>query len=242
MADFSKYDIDIQKYYDKLPSYLQTPGGIATGQIRLMYDIMNDYKNNMVDLWSRFDINLLLNEYLVWYLNKITPIIDGGEGLTYGVNFTDADWKYTDLTEKLCKTYDIIREHPVELDPIENPGEGTVLRNSHMLRLLKIKTSGVGFDGTKEKLEEILGNIFTGNIKYIIQTRNQEHAAANVVLIKPSNDLSFDDTDSALFAGGYYFLELLGITLTFLVVNSDSLVYDYTNYDDDKKYDQGVTE
>jgi len=250
MADFSKYDLDLQKYYDKLPSYIQTPGGLATGQIRLLFDIMNDYKNNMVDLWSKFNINTLLNEYLVWYLNKIN------NSEVYGIDFTDADWKYTDLVEKLCKSYDIIREHPVELDPIGNPGVGTILRNSHMLRLLKVKVSGVGFDGTKEKLEEILGNIFTGNLRYIVQTVNQEHAEANIWLIKPSTDLSFDDTDSALFESAYYFLELLGITLNFDVINTDTLVYDYTKYDpydpevidpetglpDGNKYDEGVTE
>lgn len=223
MADFSRYDINIQDYYGKLPSYLQTEGGNALGRIRLLYDIVNDYKNNMVDLWSKFDTDNLLGEYLVWKFNN--PLLN------------DSEWKYTDLVEKLCKTYDIIREHPVGL-----------LNNSHMLRLLKIKTMGVGFDGSKEKLEEILATLFTSNIRYIVQTRNLYHAEANVFLIKSSEDLSFDATDQELFEQGYYFLQLLGITLFFEVVNDDTLVYDYTDYDatadggNDNKYDEGVTE
>ena len=217
MSDFSRYDINIQDYYNKLPNYLQTPGGNALGKIRLLYDIINDYKNNMVDLWSKFNTNELLAEYLVWKSNN--PSLD------------DSEWKYTDLVEKICKTYDIIREHPVELDPIGSPGVGTTLRNSHMLRLLKIKTMGVGFDGSKEKLEEILATLFTGDIKYIVQTVNQSHAEANIYLIKSASGDSFDQTDEALFAQGYYFLELLGITLNFSVVNTDTLVYDYTDYD-----------
>lgn len=225
MSDFSRYDIDIKDYYKKLPNYLQTPGGNALGKIRLLYDIVYDYKNNMVDLWSKFNTDNLLAEYLVWKSNN--PSLD------------DSEWKYTDLVEKFCKTYDIIREHPV--------ANGTTLRNSHMLRLLKIKTMGVGFDGSKEKLEEILATLFTSTIRYIVQTVNQSHAEANIFLIKSASDASFDQTDEDLFDEGYYFLELLGITLNFSVVDTDTLVYDYTDYDsiadggNDNKYDEGET-
>lgn len=226
MADFSKYDIDVEKYFGKLPSYLQTPGNNITGQIKLLYDIMNNYKNTIVDLWSSFDINFLLNQYLTW--KSQNPLL------------SDSEWKYTELVEKICKTYDVIREHPVELDPIGDPGVGTVLKNSHMLRLLNIKTMGVGFDGTRERLEEILRSIFPENIRYIVQTNNSSSANANVFLLKNPADTSFDEIDSALFTQGYYFLKLLGITLTPIVVATDALIYDLTIYDEDEnKYDGG---
>jgi len=221
MADFSKYDIDVEKYFGKLPSYLQTPGNNITGQIKLLYDIMNNYKNTIVDLWSSFDINFLLNQYLTW--KSQNPLS------------SDSEWKYTDLVEKICKTYDVIREHP----------EG-LLRNSHMLRLLNIKTMGVGFDGTRERLEEILRSIFPENIRYIVQTNNSNSANANVFLLKNPADTSFDEIDSALFANGYYFLKLLGITLNPIIVATDALIYDLTIYNggavDDEaanKYDGG---
>jgi hypothetical protein len=205
MADFSKYDIDVEKYFGKLPSYLQTPGNNITGQIKLLYDIMNNYKNTIVDLWSSFDINFLLNQYLTW--RSQNPLL------------SDSEWPYTDLVEKICKTYDVIREHP----------EG-LLRNSHMLRLLNIKTMGVGFDGTRERLEEILRSIFPENIRYIVETNNSISANANVFLLKNPADTSFDEIDSALFTQGYYFLKLLGITLTPIVVATDALIYDLTIY------------
>jgi hypothetical protein len=223
MADFSKYDIDVEKYFGKLPSYLQTPGNNITGQIKLLYDIMNNYKNTIVDLWSSFDINFLLNQYLTW--RSQNPLL------------SDSKWKYTDLVEKICKTYDVIREHP----------EG-LLRNSHMLRLLNIKTMGVGFDGTRERLEEILRSIFPENIRYIVQTDNSNSANANVFLLRNPADTSFDDIDAALFTQGYYFLKLLGITLTPLLVATDALIYDLTIYnggsidvddEDANKYDGG---
>jgi hypothetical protein len=223
MADFSKYDIDVEKYFGKLPSYLQTPGNNITGQIKLLYDIMNNYKNTIVDLWSSFDINFLLNQYLTW--RSQNPLL------------SDSEWKYTELVEKICKTYDVIREHP----------EG-LLRNSHMLRLLNIKTMGVGFDGTRERLEEILRSIFPENIRYIVETNNSSSANANVFLLKNPADTSFDEIDSALFTQGYYFLKLLGITLTPIVVATDALIYDLTIYnggsddvddEDANKYDGG---
>jgi len=218
MADYSRYDIDIAKYQALLPDYLQTPGSMIMNQLRLMYDIINNYKDVQVDIWEHFSIDKLQADYLGWKNNN--PAVD------------DVNWKYTELVENLCGTYDIIREHPV----------GTLL-NNHMLRLLKTKIMGVGFDGTREKLENILISLFgkTSSVQYLVQTRNTEHASANVFIIKSVDDLSFDATDTLLFEGGYYFLGLLGITFIYEVINSDALVYDYTNYDV-KKYDEGVTE
>ena len=219
MADYSRYDIDIDKYHKLIPDYLRTPGSIIMNQIQLFYDIINNYKGHMIDIWEHFSIDKLQSDYILW--KTANPASD------------DIEWRYTDLVEKLCKTYDIIREHPVG-----------ILSNKHMLRLLKIKIMGVGFDGTREKLEEILNSLFgeLSSVKYLVQTRNSEHASANVFIVKSLNDISFDITDESLFEGGYYFLELLGITLFYTVIQSDTLVYDYTNYDDGKKYDEGVTE
>ena len=211
MANFSKYDLLLENYQSKLPYYLQTPGSIIMNQIRLFYDIINEYKNVVVDLWTHFDIDILLSSYFLWRENN------PGED--------DSEWKYTDMVEKLCKTYDIIREHPVGL-----------LKNSHMLRLLKIRIMGVGFDGTKEKLEEILEAVFpsNGSISFLTQTdtTGTKHATAKVYLIKAGGYTNYDITDEVLFENGYYFLKLLGITLTFEAINEASLVYDSTIYDD----------
>ena len=216
MADYSKYDVILENYQRKLPHYLQTPGSIIMNQIQLYYDIMKEYKDLMVDMWTHFDLQLLLAEYLLWRNNN--PTLD------------DSEWKYTDLVEKLCKSYDIIREHPVG-----------VLRNSHMLRLLKVKTLGVNFDGSKEKLEELLEAVFprSGSIKFLAKTATNgiDHATADVYLIKSATDASFDTIDGDLFEGGYYFLRLLGITLRFLILDEDTLLYDNTSYDDSTEDD-----
>ncbi len=208
---FSKYELYLNDYQSKLPDYLQTPGSIIMNQIQLYYDIIKEYKDIMVDIWAHFDLTSTLTEYLKW--RKDNPLLD------------DSEWKYTDLVEKLCKSYDIIREHP----------EG-VLLNSHMLRLLKIRTMGVGFNGTKEKLEEILESVFpsSGTVKFLVQTVTNgiDHATANVYLIRSTSDTSIDDIDILLFENGYYFLNLMGITLNFDVLNEDTLVYDSTIYDD----------
>ena len=220
MADYSKYDIDITKYQALLPDYLRTPGSMIMNQLRLMYDIINNYKDDQISIWEHFSIDKLQSDYLLW--SAANPA-----GL-------DVDWQYTDLVEKLCGTYDVIREHPIG-----------ILRNSHMLRLLKVKVMGVGFDGTREKLEAILISLFgtLSSVKYLVQTRNvADHASANVFIIRSVDDASFDATDELLFEGGYYFLTILGITFSYAVIESDALVYDYTNYDDGKKYDEGVTQ
>lgn len=155
----------------------------------------------------------------------------------------DEEWKYTDLVEKICKTYDIIREHDVIIDSVTT---SMILKNSHMIRLLQIKTMGVGFDGTREKLEELLEALFPKEISsyiYLLQTINNtgtaaEHATANVYLIKTLGDLSMDGVDEGLFLNGEYFLNLLGITLNFDVINRSTLIYDYTSYDN-YDYDEG---
>lgn len=218
MADYSKYLTSVDKYQNKLPSYLQTPGSIIMNTIRLYYDIMDGYRNTIINnVWKQLDINYLLNEYNSWRLaNSLAD---------------DSDFPYTDFIEKLCRLYEINREHPVD--------GGTVLRNSHMLRLLKTKISGIGFDGSREKLEELLENVVAGtNISYFVKTRNNSHAEADVYLVKSTSSSNFDSVDEALFNEGYYFLELLGITLNFDTVEKDRLVYDTTVYDT-SKYDGG---
>jgi len=214
MGDFSRYDIDIKKYQRLLPDYLSTPGAMIMNQLRLMYDIINNYKDDQVSIWEHFSVDNLQNDYLIW--RQQNPGVE------------DVEWKFTDMVEKVCATYDVIREHPV----------GT-LRNSHMLRILKTKIMGVGFDGSREKLEINLKSLFasTSSLGYLVQTRNTEHASANVYIVKSENDLSFDATDELLFEGGYYFLQILGITLFYEVIPNDTLVYDYTVYDT-KKYDE----
>ena len=215
---FSKYDIDIKKYKSLFPYYLQNPGSYAMNETKLYYDIMNNYKNQIIEFWKMLDTDTLERNYM--------------EALRNNPSLNDADYKYTYIIENLCKTYDIIREH--------NVGK---LTNKHLIRLLKLKTAGINYDGTKEKLEEILNNIFE-NMNFLFLTDNMSHARAKVYLIKPEDNLLFDDIDKDLFESGYYFLEILGIELEFGVIDAETLVYDYTRYadepsDPDTKYDKG---
>jgi hypothetical protein len=212
---FSSYLTDINTYIDKYPDYLKTPGSIVLNQIQLLYDIFGEFQEQIFDMWQHTSIDFLFSEYLFWKSNPS--------------NTDDNLWKYNDMLEKLCKTFDITREHPV--------GQ---LTNRHMLRLLKIKISGVGFDGTKESLNRIVQSLFQNTtITFLGQTDNTKHASANVYVIKNPDDTGFDATDTLLFEGGYYFLELLGITYDFDVINSNSLIYDINDYDNGNKYDEG---
>lgn len=218
MSNYNKYLFDLNKYQNKLPSYLQTPGSIIMNTIRLYYDIMDGYQNTIINnLWRQLNIDYLLNEYNSW--SQKNPSAD------------DSEFPYTNIIEKLCILYEINREHPVD--------GGTVLKNSHMLRLLKIKILGIGFDGSREKLEELLSNIVFGTgLSFFVKTKHTDHATADVYLIRSSSQSNFDSTDEALFNEGYYFLELLGITLNFDTIEKDDLIYDTTIYDT-SKYDGG---
>lgn len=226
---YSKYDVDIKKFTDTLPDYLQTPGSYVMNTTRLYHDIMDNYKDIFVDLWKNLDLNHLESNYGLWVQRRTIE-----KGAPYDFREDDQLWKYNQFLETLCKTYDIIREHPVG-----------ILSNRHMIRLLKVKIMGVNFDGTREKLDEILNSLFgqTSKIRFLTQTRNEAHASANVFLIVSGSDTSFDAIDTDLFENGYYFLPILGIVYDYRVVSSDALIYDYTKYDtnngDTNKYDEG---
>lgn len=210
---YDAYDYNIDKYIQMLPSYLQNKGSLIYNEIRLAYDILNNYKNIWVDIWKHLDLDYMENQYFDWKLaNPLLP---------------DSDWPYNKLLEMLCKTYDINREHPVG-----------VLNNRHLIRLLKVKLMGIGFDGTRKKLMAVIDSVF-GNtgISIIPITSMNQPATATIYLIRPDNPVYFDDTDQALFEAGYYFLPILGIAYSFITVDSDALIYDYEEYDKNKKYD-----
>lgn len=218
---YERYKYDIKDLIDKFPDYLQTPGSTTMIQVKMFHEILELFQAQTFTMWDKLSISNMEEEYLTWSLSN--PDLD------------DSKWKYTDMLERLCKTYDIIREHPVGR-----------LRNSHMIRLLKVKIMGVGFDGSREKLDDILNSLFDerSNIQYLTMTVNSSHAEADIVLIKSKNTSAFDEIDDALFTGGYYFLDLLGVKFNYSVEDIDSLVYDYTDYDDKlvvgdgKKYDK----
>ena len=212
---FSSYITDIANYVNKYPDYLRTPGSHVLNQVQLFYDIFQNFQEEIFEMWNHMSIDYMYSQYLLWRNQNPSA--------------SDSEWPYTDMLEKLCRSFDITREHPV--------GE---LNNIHMLRLLKVKISGVGFDGTKESLNTIITSLFQGStITFIGQTDNEKHASAKVYVVKNPTDILFDEIDELLFEGGYYFLEILGITYEFDVLESGVLIYDINNYDNGNKYDQG---
>lgn len=228
MRDFSKYDYKLKDYEELFPDYLQSPGSYTMHLTRLKYDLMNNFKNVIIDFWSKLDSNNLEEDYIIWRRNN--PDLD--ENL----------WPYAEMTSNICKTYGIRREHEVGL-----------LTFKHMLRLLKVKKAGVGFDGTRESLNNLLKELLPG-ITFVASTLTSLKgdpsvghvpATADVHLIRPENDSTFfDDIDERLFEGGFYFLNILGINFRFEIRDSTDLLYDYTKYADDPsdpetRYDKG---
>lgn len=198
-----QYTYDLKDYTKAYPDYLRNPGNDLMLITELYYDIMNNYKDQIITFWKHLDLNTLESSYIRWLRNDPLP----GE-----------KWQFTELVEGLCKTYGITREHPVGR-----------LNERHLIRLLKIKTSGISFDGTRKRIEEIYENIFP-NMNFLFISNNSVAASANIYLFKSDSILEFDEIDEALFKNGYYFIDILGISFEFYTVNRGSLIYDYTNY------------
>jgi len=238
---FSEYEISKTKYSRLLPAYLQNEGTSLMNRARLQYDLINNYKNRIVEFWSLFDIDWLENQYVTW--KKDNPTAE------------DDQWIYTGFVEKICKTYQVTREYysfyatntidPVTEVPYE---EGSILLNNlHMLRLLKIKRAAVGYDGTREALEALLArtlnNRYRGSgdpeIKFVLQTLTDKnyHATLNVFIIKPGVEtVLWTEYDDYLTYDNQYFVSLLGVAAICTPLDSDALIFDTENQYDTNKY------
>jgi len=233
MADFSKYDIPVVKYSRMFAAYLQNDGTQLMNKVKFKYDLINEYKERVVEFWSLFDINYLESAYLAW--RKDYPDFNA---------YPDSDWIFTGFLENICKTYQITREYfsywattTEDPDNLGNNYEtgGVLLNNLNMIRLLKIRRSSVGFNGTRESLVAILENALTG-IDFILRTKTEtgKHAELQVYIIRPDvvdGDVLWTDNDLYLAQDNEYFIQLLGIVTDFEIVDSTALIFDAKRYD-----------
>lgn len=240
----NEFKIPPKKYHKIFPSYLQNDGTSHDNKITFMYDLINEYKNRLVEFWNLFDLDALEAEYIKWRESKST-IEEGVK--TYP---EDAKWVYTGFLENLCKSYQITRDYfsPYANDP-NNFHEGYVppgnskLNNLNMIRLLKISRTSVGFDGSRENLRNIIQTALTNRtldsgasdlIEIFMRTKTEEgeHASLQVYYIVPEDKSIWSDTDTYLAMDGKYFVELLGIELDIEVTTKDILIYDSGEYSD----------
>jgi hypothetical protein len=232
--NFSAYEIPKTKYKRLLASYLQNEGTQLMNKVLFKYDLINNYKNRMVEFWQLFDIDYLENEYVIW--KRANPSLD------------DSEWVFTGFVENICKSYQITREY-YSYYAISQGLETTniLLNNLNMLRLLKMRRAAIGFDGSRESLVSLLSNSLnnkytndaSSEINFIIRTITEvnNHASLQVYIIKPStqaSDIVWTDYDLYLAKDGEYFVRLLGIVTDFEVIDSDTLVFDISEYDESK--------
>jgi hypothetical protein len=232
--NFSAYEIPKTKYKRLLASYLQNEGTQLMNKVLFKYDLINNYKNRMVEFWQLFDIDYLENEYVIW--KRANPLLD------------DSEWVFTGFVENICKSYQITREY-YSYYAINQGLETTniLLNNLNMLRLLKMRRAAIGFDGSRESLVSLLSNSLnnkytndaSSEINFIIRTVTEvnNHASLQAYIVKPSTqvgDIVWTDYDLYLAKDGEYFVRLLGIVTDFEVIDSDTLVFDISEYDESK--------
>lgn len=277
MPDFSAYDIPVDKYKHLLAAYLQNEGTQLMNKVLFRYQLVNNYKERLVEFWSLFDIDWLENEYITWkrstlnryelvgstyllsptgtyiqiapgYYKLATSVIIDSDGYV-----NDSEWIYTGFLENICNSYQITREYysywaTTTEDP-DNPNNmyetgNILLNNLNMIRLLKMKRTSIGFDGSREKLIEILStslnnrysNDANAEINFLLRTVTEvnNHASLQIYIIKPStstDDIIWTNYDLYLAKDNKYFIELLGISTLFDVLEADTLVFDISTYD-----------
>ena len=230
IKNYDAYAISKEKYKRLFASYLQTEGTQLMNKVRLQYDLINNYKEQIIEMWKLFDIDYLENLYITW--KRANPTSE------------DSEWKYTEFLENICKSFQITREYYSYYAITEGLATTNLLLNNlHMIRRLKIRRAAVGFDGTRESLVEILRNSLNNRysseanaeIKFILRTVTEvgKHAVLQVYIMKPaSDDVIWNEYDDYLVYDGEYFVQLLGIEAICEPLTSDTLVYDLSNFDD----------
>lgn len=245
---FSYYNKDIKKFKEMYPSYLQSDGTQLMNTVQLKFDLLNEFKNRVVEFWELFDIDRLEANYISDRLlhNEEHP----------GIPWDDNKWVYTGFLENICRSYEITREYYSYYANDEKifgsdedwvPPGNVTLNNLNMIRLLKIRRAASGYDGTRESLVGIIRNALNNkylntagsdgyiNIFMRTVTEAKAHATLQVYIIRPAGDsVYWSELDDFLAYDGEYFVELLGIAVNFEVNNSDTMIYDIGEYDEDK--------
>lgn len=136
-TNFDNYNIPKNKYKELFASYLQTDGTQLMNKVKLKYDLINNYKNQIVNFWKLFDIDYLENEYIKWknetnnrysYVND-QYVLNNASGTYIYLNdrnqyvlassividpcncANDQHWLYTGFVENICNSYQITREY-----------------------------------------------------------------------------------------------------------------------------------
>jgi hypothetical protein len=136
-TNFDNYNIPKDKYKELFASYLQTDGTQLMNKVKLKYDLINNYKNQIVNFWKLFDIDYLENEYIKWknetnnrysYVND-QYVLNNASGTYVYLNdrnqyvlassividpcncANDQHWLYTGFVENICNSYQITREY-----------------------------------------------------------------------------------------------------------------------------------
>jgi hypothetical protein len=136
-TNFDNYNIPKNKYKELFASYLQTDGTQLMNKVKLKYDLINNYKNQIVNFWKLFDIDYLENEYIKWknetnnrysyvndqyvlnntsgtyvYLNDRNQYVLASSIVIDPCNCAnDQHWLYTGFVENICNSYQITREY-----------------------------------------------------------------------------------------------------------------------------------
>jgi hypothetical protein len=136
-TNFDNYNIPKDKYKELFASYLQTDGTQLMNKVKLKYDLINNYKNQIVNFWKLFDIDYLENEYIKWknetnnrysyvndqyvlnntsgtyvYLNDRNQYVLASSIVIDPCNCAnDQHWLYTGFVENICNSYQITREY-----------------------------------------------------------------------------------------------------------------------------------
>lgn len=242
MAAFDEYRDNFltDYFYRYLPGYLLNEGTTLYNEMKMYWDFMNNTRETWIErVMKPINIPALLNSYLAWIAadptrsaNYILLNYDHGQ---------DKQFSEYELIIKMCSLYGIERVHKVG-----------ALSLAHMLRLLIFKSRMRLFDGSKRRLLEVYKDINLGqDMTFLIQTQTGEITGADAgepatckyYLLKSAGlvvpNIYFSNTDQALFDGGYYNIEILGIVYEYLIQSTDTLIYDNTNmkYDDIYTYD-----
>lgn len=240
MAGFEGYrdDFTVDYFNRFLPAYLLNEGTTLHGEMKLYWDLMNNTREKWIqNIMMPLDIGKLLAEYLKWVHDEGDPVVYLDPSYTHE---QDKQFQHYNLIIKICSLYGITRVHEVG-----------ALSLAHMLRLLIFKTGMRLFDGSKRRLMEIYDNISLGEaMRFRIQTETGDDigvagtsATCKYRLLRGvlASTVEFNSTDDALFNGGYYNIEILGIVYNYDIVGTNALIYDNASmkYDDDKEYDGG---
>lgn len=219
MNQTSIFGFEEDTYVDMLPLYMKTP--LMVKYLRSWGTIMVDTVKAISSFWNDLNIDR----------------IDAG---------IDAD---RDVVTKLGLAFGFPREFGFTHYDLEAHEwvENTVwLKDHHLIRLVRTKVWGVGFDGTRESLIRNISTTLGSSsgestgLKIIIANHPEYEASVRAQIIYDDR-ASWDDVDTLLWNSGLYLNPTLGIEYSLEALHSRALIYDSGSgkYDDEKVYDGG---